>query len=101
MIFALGDPGRIAMVGLLYCTVGIGSVVTLVWSFLRGRRSLLVLIGAAVSALFGAGLSLLFLQDGTTLSEDWADWLFAGVPLICGGIACIRFIFTRDEKQAT
>ena len=100
MIFAQCDPGPILLVGLLYFTVGIGSLIAMIWSFLRPRRSFVLLVCAVISILFGAGLAGLFLNDGTSLSEDLPDWLFALVPLLCGIITCLRFICVKPKPAA-
>ncbi len=100
MMFALGDPGSILMVGALYFGVGIGSVVTLVWSFVRRRWSVVLMTCAVISVLFGVALASLFVNDGTSLSDDLPDWLFALVPLVCGGITCVRLLFVRRKNAA-
>ena len=88
------------MVGALYLGVGIGSIVVLVWSFLWRRRSAALVICGVISVLFGASLAGLFLHDGTGLLDDLPDWLFALVPFVWGGIACVRLVCIRHDHKA-
>ena len=88
------------MIGALYIGFNLLSVVTLIWSFARRRRSSVLFVCGILSVLFGAVLAGLFIQDGTSFAADLPDWLFALVPLVCGCISCVRFLFVRHERAA-
>ena len=99
-MLALGNINTVVLVGGVFLTFNIAAVVTLIRSLSGKPASLTVWIWAVTSFLFGLGISVLFFTDGTNFSEDWPDWLLAIVPLVCGGVTCLRMLFLRHEKAA-
>ncbi len=99
-MLALGNINPIVLVGAVFLMFNIAAIVTLIRSFTGKRASLTLWIWAATAFVFGLGISVLFLTDGTDFSDDWPDWLLAIVPLVCGGVTCLRMLFLRHEKAA-
>lgn len=97
-MLALGNVNAIVLIGAVYFTFNSAGVVTLIKSFTQKRGTVTLWIWAATTFLFGLGLSVLFSTDGTSFSDDWPDWLLAVVPLICGGVSCLRMLFVRHEQ---
>lgn len=80
--------GIVLVVGILYLSVTIGSVLTFIASFLERRPSSAHRVSAMISTLFGLVLSALFMHVGMNYWD--AFWLVALVPLACGSVAWFR-----------
>jgi len=86
-------PSNLALIFLVYLSIVVGSVVVLIWSLIRQRPSLALLLCAGISLLFGGIVGMMQLGDGLSWSEDWPDRMLAIVPLICGGTATVRLLY--------